>query len=165
MIPEITQSFGRSLDYLARLVADVDDGQMSAQPGGAVNHPAWVIGHLIYSCQAMCGELGVAPWLPEDWADRFGTGSRPLADRAAYPSKDALVDGLLDGRQRLVAAPAALSDEDLATPLPDERYRHLFPTLGHAVVHILGAHTAVHVGQITVWRRSIGLAPLGEPFV
>ncbi|HUT93799.1 MAG TPA: DinB family protein [Thermoguttaceae bacterium] len=165
MIPEITHSFAMTLDFLRRLVADVDDGMMTAQAGDVVNHPAWTIGHLVYSCQGMAGELGVPGWLPEDWAARFGTGSTPLADRAAYPSKRELLDRLQEGQRRLVEALNSISESDLSVPLPDEQCRDLLPTLGHAVVHILVAHAAEHVGQIIVWRRVLGLGPLREVFI
>jgi len=164
MIPEITNSFRMTLDHLRRLVADVDDDRMTAQPGGVGNHPAWVLGHLIYSFQAMAGELGTAAWLPDDWAERFGTGSVPLADRAAYPQKHVLLEMLQEGQRRLVEAVEAAGEDGLAAPLPDPRFRDLFPTLGHAILHILGAHAAVHVGQVSAWRRAFGLEPLKETF-
>ena len=35
--------------------------------------------------------------------------------------------------------------------------------IGHAVLHILVSHTAVHVGQITAWRRAMELPVMNEP--
>ncbi len=164
MIPAVLKSFSLTFDYLRRLVADVSDQQMTAQPGGAVNHPAWVMGHLVYSCQGIAEVLGVKPWLPEQWLAPFITGSVPDTDRQAYPSKAELLQALDDGQRKVSEALAAMDEQELREPLPDEDIRSLFPTLGHAVVHILGAHAAVHVGQVSVWRRAIGLAPLAEPF-
>ena len=46
-------------------------------------------------------------------------------------------------------------------PLPDKRFRDTFPTLGHAVLHILAGHVAVHVGQLGAWRRAMGMADGG----
>jgi hypothetical protein len=165
MIDEILRSYTLTLDYLRRLVADLDDAQMSLQPGGAGNHPAWVLGHLIYSCQLVGGELGLVPWLAEDWGPCFGTGSAPTADPSAYPPKSALLDALDDARDRLAGRLAALGEAGLAAPLPDVRFRDTFPTLGHAVLHVLVAHAAVHVGQVSVWRRAAGLPVIPEPFV
>ena len=45
----------------------------------------------------------------------------------------------------------------LARSLPAERYRDLLPTIGDAVLHILAGHTAIHLGQLKVWRRAAGL--------
>jgi hypothetical protein len=163
MIAEILNSFALNLDYLRRLVEDLDDGQMVAQPAGVVNHPAWTIGHLVQSCQAIGGELGIPPWLPDDWGRRFGTGSVPVAIPDAYPGKAALMRALDDGRRRLAEALAEMGEEGLARPLPDVRYRDRLPTIGHAVLHILAAHTALHVGQVATWRRAMGLAIGAEP--
>ena len=52
---------------------------------------------------------------------------------------------------------ADMDDADLAGPLPDERYRDVFPALGHAILHILTVHTAIHLGQLSPWRRAMGL--------
>ncbi|MEO2013872.1 MAG: DinB family protein, partial [Fuerstiella sp.] len=84
MINEILNSYDLHLEHLRGLVADLDGDQLVCQPNNVPNHPAWTIGHLVYSCQAIGGELGVEPWLPEDWETRFGTGSTPTADAAAY---------------------------------------------------------------------------------
>ena len=34
--------------------------------------------------------------------------------------------------------------------------------LGHAVLHILTVHAALHVAQVTVWRRAVELGALVE---
>jgi hypothetical protein len=165
MIDEVLNSFGLTLDYLRRLVADVPDEELSRQPAGAVNHPAWIIGHLVYSCQAIGGELGVAVWLPVDWQQTFGTGSVPHADRPAYPSKIELLAALADGQNRLRERLQSMNDNDLKAPLPDERHRAMFPTLGHAVTHILTSHAAVHVGQASLWRKLAGYPSSSAEFV
>ena len=37
----------------------------------------------------------------------------------------------------------------------------MFPTVGHAALHILVSHAASHVGQqLIVWRRVVGLGPM-----
>jgi hypothetical protein len=165
MIAEILRSNKLALDYLRRLVADVPDDWMPRQFAGVINHPAWVIGHIIYSCQAIGGEIGIAAWLPDDWASKFGTGSVPVGKPDAYPDKKTLLRALDEGQRRLAAALSSMDESDMDKPLPDVSYREIFPTIGQAVLHILTSHTAVHVGQVTVWRRASGLGPLAEPFI
>lgn len=165
MIDETLNSFALTLDFLRRLIADVPDDAMARQPAGVLNHPAWTLGHLAQSCEAIAREVGVPPWLPTNWATRFGTGSMPTADRAHYPPKADLLAPLADGQQRVGTALSAFTDAGLKVPLRDTRFRDRFPTLGHAVIHILGAHTASHVGQIVVWRRVAGFGPLTDPFI
>jgi hypothetical protein len=162
MIAEVFNSYALTLEYLRRLVADVPGEDLARQPNGVANHPAWVIGHLVYSCEAIGGELGLAAWLQDDWSRRFGTGSIPIADRTAYPSKEELLLALSDAETRVSNRLVALGDAGMSAVLPDVRYRETFPTIGHAVVHILTGHAAVHVGQVSVWRRAAGYPMLSE---
>ena len=162
MIAEIVNSYSLNLDFLRRLVADLSDEQMTAQPNGVTNHPAWTIGHLVYSCEAIGGEIGLTAWLSEEWNVLFRTGSEPVENPNLYPAKSALLKAIDDGQRRVTTALAAMSERDMAAPLPDERHRGTFPTVGHAVIHILSAHTAFHVGQVAVWRRAMELPPVPE---
>jgi hypothetical protein len=75
----ILHSLAYCIDYLAEQVSDVALEDIVAQPKGIVNHPAWVIGHLTNTCEMLGEVIGVAPWLPRDWAARYGTGSVPVA--------------------------------------------------------------------------------------
>jgi hypothetical protein len=165
MISEILNSFSMTMTFLEQLVADIPDEQLTEQPSGVTNHPAWIIGHLAVSLQAMGRELGLTSWLPEDWPERFGIGSQPTSERRVYPSKQDLLENLEEGRRRVAVALLSFDRERLSVPWPDERFLPFFPTIGHAVTHILGAHAAVHVGQVTVWRRAMGLQPLSDPFI
>ena len=158
-------SFAYSLDYLREQVADVHTGaDMVAQPVGIRNHPAWLIGHLAYSCQLLGGVIGVPEWLSADWAARFGTGSEPVADSGRCPTKDDALAVLRDAQSRITRAVEGLDDARLDQPFPDESYRDVFPTVRHALTQVLVGHTAFHVGQLSVWRRAMGLPAMGRPF-
>jgi hypothetical protein len=165
VIDEILRSYSLSLDFLRGLVADIPDDLFTAQAHGAVNHPCWVVGHLTYSMQAIGGEIGLAPWLPGDWEQKFGTGSMPIASCGSYPSKETLLHILDEAAARIESRLNAVGEKGLAEPLPDVRHREVFPTVGHAVLHILTAHASVHIGQLTVWRRVMGFGPLNDSFI
>jgi hypothetical protein len=165
MIDEIVRSNLLTINDLRRLIEDVPDEMMTRQTAGIVNHPAWVIGHLTHSCEAIGGEPGISTWLPDEWQRKFGTGSTPVAERDQYPLKDELLNALTDAQRRVVEQLNLMGEPALSAPLPDVRHREIFPSLGHAVLHILTAHAALHVGQITVWRRAIGLPPLRQPIM
>jgi hypothetical protein len=47
----VLHSFAYALNFLREQVADVGAADMVAQSNGIMNHPAWVIGHLTYSCE------------------------------------------------------------------------------------------------------------------
>lgn len=160
----ILHSFAYALDYLRDLVADVSVADMVALPPGIANHPAWLVGHLTFSCQELGGVIGLAPWLPKNWAAQFGPGSVPSADAQNYESRAVLLDRLRYAQSRVAAAVAALDDAVLDRTFSDEALRETFPTVRHALTQVLLCHTSYHVGQLAAWRKAVGLPPIGRPF-
>lgn len=161
----VLHSFRYGLDFLREQVADVAAADMVAQPGGIKNHPAWVIGHLTYTCQMLGGAVaGINEWLPADWAARYGTGSVPVADPAAYEPKPELLARLADAQARLAAAVARLHDAALDAPFPDPSLHEVFPTVRHALTQVLVGHAAFHIGQVSAWRRAMGLPAMARGF-
>lgn len=160
----VLHSFAYCLDYLREQVDDVDEADMVAQPNGIMNHPAWVVGHITHACQMLGGVIGLPEWLPNDWAARYGTGSVPVADAGLYETKSAALAMLGDAQSRVTRAVEKLDDARLDEPFPDESYLDVFPTVRHALTQVLVGHTANHVGQLSVWRRAMGLPPMGRAF-
>jgi len=160
MIPEVVACFERSMAFMQESVADLSDEDLVLQPPGVPNHAAWTLGHVIHSCEAMAGELGVEPWLPTEWESQFGYGSSPGAVAQQRPSKAALLAALQEASHRLRTALLRLDEAALAQPLPDEKVREILPTKGHAILQVVAAHTAFHAGQLAAWRRAIGRQPV-----
>jgi hypothetical protein len=162
LIQALLNSYLLALADVRAAVEELPEALMVRQFPGVPNHPAWTIGHLVYSAQAIGGEIGIAPWLPSSWVALFRTGSTPLPEAAAYPSRSELLGALSDAQARITLCLNSLSPKALAAPLPDVRFRLLFPSVGHAAVHVLSGHTSFHLGQLSVWRRAAGL-PSREP--
>jgi hypothetical protein len=160
----VLHSFAYCLDFLREQVADVAAADMVAQPNGVMNHPAWVIGHLTQICQNLGGVIGVPPWLPDDWAKRFGTGTLPVADASVYETKDNALTMLRDAQSRITQAVEQLNESRLDEPFPDESFRDVFPSIRHFLTQVLVGHSAYHIGQVGVWRRAMGLPPMGRLF-
>jgi hypothetical protein len=163
-VTPLLHSFAYALDYLREQVDDVLPADMVAQPGGIANHPMWTLGHVAYACELLGGVAGLAPWLPADWARRFGTGSQPEADLDAYPRKMEVLEVLADARARLARAVEALTDAQLDQPFPDPSYVEMFPTVRHALTQVMVGHMAYHVGQVSVWRKAMGLPRMKRVF-
>jgi uncharacterized damage-inducible protein DinB len=161
MIPELVGCFERTAAFMRDSVSDLSDEDMVLQPPGVPNHAAWTLGHVIHSCEAMAGELGMEPWLPGEWESQFGYGSSPAAVVSQHPSKAELLAALEEASRRLRAALLGMDETALAEPLPDERVREMLPTKGHALLQVVAAHTAFHAGQLAAWRRAIGRQPVG----
>lgn len=158
MQSEILVAFRLVRDQVLRLTEGISSDEACTQPNGLPNHAVWTLGHLCHSFQAMGGEIGLEPWLPETWADNFGTGTQPTACAKQYPSVTELRAHFRAASQRLEDRILRMSAETMSEPLPDENYRAALPTIGHALVHILIGHASVHAGQLSTWRRLVGLS-------
>ena len=59
-------------------------------------------------------------------------------------------------------AATAVADADpsvFAREMPNERVRAYMPTIGDFAVIMMTTHEAGHLGQVTAWRRAMGLPP------
>lgn len=128
-------------------------------------HPAWALGHLAIVGHNMGKRFGGAGlWddaEAERWKKLFAGGSRVTAGPEAYPAFDEIVAAWKRGHGVFDAAAASASPEVLAQPNPVERLRGGgLPTLGDLASFLLTAHEAMHVSQVSTWRRTRGMPPL-----
>jgi hypothetical protein len=66
---------------------------------------------------------------------------------------------MLDGYRKVAEVLPDVSDETFARDNPMEgRFREVFPKVGTAVNFLCTSHLMMHLGQISTWRRAIGLA-------
>ena len=57
------------------------------------------------------------------------------------------------------AALRSTPDETFDRPNPAEgRMRELFPTIGSVQTFYCGGHMMMHLGQLSAWRRMLGLS-------
>jgi len=53
-----------------------------------------------------------------------------------------------------------MQPEKMASPNPNPRLKDGLPTVRDAVSFLLTGHLALHLGQLSAWRRMTGLAPM-----
>ena len=127
---------------------------------GGVN-PAWIVGHLGCASNMVGSMMGGASRVDLDvWKPLFGGGSQPSTDTSAYPSWDELLSEFRAGHEGLVAAVSGVGDEQLAGPNPNDRMRETLPTVQDFLSFVLTGHVAMHLGQLSTWRRVQGQPPL-----
>lgn len=135
---------------------DLSDAELMTRPGAGCNHLAWQLGHLIHS-EAMLLEMvapGAAPQLPEGFAEQHAKEKVGDDNPANFRTKQEYLE-LFD--QVHAASKAALEKVDESTfdqPAP-ERFRSMFPTLGHVWI-LIATHPMMHAGQFVPVRRKLG---------
>lgn len=159
MIDLLRSRFAFQLSYIKELVADIPESRFAEQPAPGMNSPAWLLGHLCWAAEFVPTMLGRTPTLDDAWTERFGAWSRPSTDATLYPPKGELIAALVAAHARVEEALPLATAERLAAELPDPVFRKQLPTIGDGVVHIMTTHEAVHAGQLSAWRRIVGLPP------
>ncbi|MEO1236586.1 MAG: DinB family protein [Planctomycetota bacterium] len=140
------------------LLADIAPEDFCRQPVAKMNHPAWIIGHLAVAADHHAAEAGGTPQLV-GWDRRFDFGTEPSADPADYPGKAELIDAWHAANDRYIAAVSTAAPQALAEPTRGPLAEAL-PTVGDFLTFSLTAHTSLHLGQLSAWRRAAGMPRL-----
>jgi hypothetical protein len=157
----------RTMGLAKGLLKGVNAGDFAKQPtaDGKVidtNHPAFVYGHLaIYPARVMgtLGHDGSSVACPDAWEELFKNGALCThdADGSKYPPMDEIVAKFEAGYAALIEATKNTSDDVLLTPLAEEGWRNAFGTHGGMAGFMLHDHLMFHLGQVSAWRRMMGL--------
>lgn len=161
MVQPVITAANLTVGYLKSLVADIPDSRFAELPAGLPNHPAWVIGHVVFAYNSATKLLGGSPAVAEGHDAKYGIGSKPSTTRSDYPSKDVLLAMLDTAHKSAIDAISANFAASADKPNPIEGFSKMAPTIGDAVVFLVTSHNAGHVGQVSSWRRAAGLPGLG----
>jgi hypothetical protein len=152
-----------ALGYAQAVCKDIEPERFGRRPDGVdCNTPAWVIGHLSVYPDRILELIGRADLAQTD--ERYqalfkdGTASPDDPDGTHYPPKDELLARFIERTETAIGALAGTDDSVMLRENPVEgRFREMCPTVGAAAGFLLGAHTMMHLGQISTWRRCMGL--------
>jgi hypothetical protein len=149
--------------YTTNLLNHVPPTDWFRMPREGVSHIAWQVGHLAMAEYRLALERvrGKRPddeqILPALFLERFGKGSSPTGDPAAYPPIET-IRAVFDAVHRRVQAEVASLD-DAVLQEPSAAAHTLFTTKLGALLWC-AEHEMVHAGQIGLLRRLLGSQPL-----
>jgi len=167
--PMISASARLGLGYAERLLTDVTPEQFArfAKVGDAViesNHAAFIYGHLsLYACRVI-EQLGADASAYQPTAVFEAAFSKDAKcvddpDGTIYPAMREITTALLVGYHAAAEALDAADDAVFMEPNPNEAMRGKFATKGAMIGFYVGGHFMLHMGQMSAWRRAMGLGP------
>lgn len=157
-----------ALSYAEKLLVGMPTELASTKPvvnGTRIetNHPVFLFGHLsLYP--ALLAELTGLPKdtvaVPEHYPALFQIGSPCHDDPSGeiYPKLPEVSERFLNGTRAILELLPQIEMSALTKELENPSRRERFGTVGAFVVYVLLAHPQVHLGQLSVWRRCMGLA-------
>ncbi len=165
----LTLTMGRTLGLAKGLLGGIDAKDFARQPVGKdgqrvdTNHPAFVYGHLALYPARVLGMLGMDASdiaCPASYDALFAAGVQCEDDPSGtkYPPMNELVAKFDAAYARLVEAVKGVDDAALSAPIQgNDRYREVFGTVGGAASFMMHDHLMFHLGQVSAWRRMMGL--------
>lgn len=151
-----------SLNYADILLKGITHDRFARKPQGFdTNNPAFVYGHLAIYPERVFDLIGRPELARPDqrFIDLFSAGKPCLDDPDAriYPAMDEIIARFRTRYEALLPVLAETSDEPFARINPNEKMRDRFPTVGAAVNFLISGHMMIHLGQVSAWRRCMGL--------
>ena len=148
-----------SRNFTNTLLAAIPADKYCYQPIAGANHALWIMGHLASIDAAllqMCG--GPADARLPTLQPIFFMQSQPLPEPASYPPIAEVRTWFEETREALLTWYRGQDEQQLLLALP-EPVKGIAPDRLHLVPR-LAVHEATHAGQLTVIRKSLGLAPV-----
>jgi hypothetical protein len=165
----IADSCRLSLGYAERLLKDIPAERFGrlATVGDEVvqsNHPAFIYGHLSLDPCRIVAELGrdASSIVPTDaYVKIFDHNAKCVDDfeGSIYPAMDEIVERFFAAHRLALDTLMTADDSLFKQANPNEAMRGKFATIGSMHGFYVGGHIMIHMGQLSAWRRMIGLPP------
>lgn len=142
-----------------RMIDDLAPSDFAHQPCPGANSATWILGHLAVTLRRTAIRLGAAalPEIPADLAAKFSQ-TKELAGNQSQLGEAHEVVALFDTfAEAVIVAVLKVTEETLKGPSP--MVGPFATNYGEAL--LFGAlHIAMHSGQLSTIRRSLGKPPL-----
>ncbi|MFZ4575049.1 MAG: DinB family protein, partial [Phycisphaerales bacterium] len=94
-----------------------------------------------------------------EWEALFkaGVACHDDPDGTIYPSFEAVKAHYFRATDAAIEKLGTIGDDVLIREPAEERLRSRFPTVGSMLNFLLIGHTSMHMGQLSTWRRCMGL--------
>lgn len=143
------------------LCKGVDPEKARRKPEGVdANHPVFIYGHLSLYPDMVLGALGredLKSPKSEQWHEHFMHGKECKDGCKDYPTLEEAQAHWVERFETAINALADVDESVFAQECPFEGLRKRCATLGEMVNFMLVMHTSFHLGQMSTWRRCVGL--------
>lgn len=129
----------------------------------ACNHPTFIYGHLAIYPEKIMRVLGAEPGdaaVPANYGEVFEAGNECVddPDGTIYPPFDEVLAHFNRATKTVIERVRVTEDAVLKRPIVgNDRAAEFFGTAGVMASFMLHDHTMFHLGQLSTWRRAMGL--------
>lgn len=139
------------------LIEDLHDQPLALPTSRGGNHALWVTGHITFTLAWVVDEfLEGRPNRLQHWKELFDTGTEPVADAAAYPTFNEVLQTCHACHQECVDLLNATSEEELDDKVDCPDGFESFVGTKRLCFRTIANHWLFHFGQLADIRRSLG---------
>ena len=146
-----------NISYLIRLAENIPDEQLYEKQLDGFNSAGWILGHLFVEGQDILDFYEIEHHTSSEWDQYFRYGSGKITSRENLPKKEDLIKKIKKRYQLLLELYLNLSDEQKAAKHPSTLLAGTYENMDTWFAHHFTNHIAIHCGNITVWKKLIGL--------
>jgi len=149
------------IQYLKKLIENIPEDRLYEKQLEGYNSAGWILGHICVEAEDVFAHLDIQyPTVDENWISWFRNSSGKITSLENLPSKEELIQ-MLESRYHLLCdAYLNLSDERRNGPHPSNFMKDKLKTFDSWYAHLLTTHISIHCGNLSIWKKIIGL-PIG----
>ncbi len=157
----LRSTWRRNAAYALRLVGDIPPEHFVSQPapGRTMNHPAWIFCHLNVYASIVASLLRGEPF-EDPLGKPYARGSTVSPRLSDYPEPREVVAAFERLHDDAAGSLDTAGADRFSAATPVERLRTMSPTVGELLVMLMVKHESFHLGQLSAWRRAMGMAPV-----
>lgn len=145
------------LDYFEGLIKDLPETGLAEQGAGRGHSALWLLGHIAITGDSGRMMLGLERSCSPTWFVGFGTNS---SDEIKNPDKynaNEMIEAIRRIYSELQQAAASADPDAMQQPHQVEVLKgSKLVTNADILAHLLTTHFAMHLGQLSYWRRLQG---------
>lgn len=144
-------------NYLFKLLDNIDDTQLYERQMDGFNSAGWILGHLCVEAEDVLDYLKIDyTKVSDNWEKWFRNSTGKVERIEGLPTKEWLINIFTERYNLLESAYSELGSRG-DDPHPSIMLKDIFTNLDAWFAHHLVTHIAVHCGNISVWKKMIGL--------
>lgn len=159
----IKELYQFQLLYLTKITANIPEERLYEKQTEGYNSAGWLLGHIIVEAEDVFRYLKVTNFsLPDPrWEQWFKNATGNLVEEKGLPTKEMLLEELTKRYNFLMNEYMKMEDNELKEKHPSEFLTNIYTSVDAWFVHHLVTHIAIHCGNITTWKKIIGLEVQG----
>ncbi len=157
MMNTIEALYHFNMSYLLRLVENISDEQLYEKQLEGLNSAGWILGHLFVEGQDILDFYKIEHTTSPEWNQYFRYGSGKITSLENLPKKEEMIDKIKVRYQLLLEVYLNLSKEQREAKHPSQLLAKTYQNMDAWFAHHFTNHIAIHCGNITVWKKMIGI--------